>query len=121
MVSLVEHARRELVLIGEDPDVMEALVGVIARFAALVDSGAALFMLVPRLTDLLNFRNLAPLTDDPAEWSNRSAESGYPLWQSVRNPAVFSEDGGHTHYQRFGQIRMLSGSHASADTSPTTY
>jgi hypothetical protein len=40
---------------------------------------------------------LSPITAAD-EWTDRSVESGYPLWQSVRCPSVFSKDGGATWY-----------------------
>lgn len=47
---------------------------------------------------LLNWENLTALTSNPDEWNDVSEESGTPMWQNNRNPAVFSKDGGKTNY-----------------------
>jgi hypothetical protein len=97
-MSLVEHARRELELIGEDQDVLDWMVSVVAKFAEIGHSGGSLDICVDRVTSLLRRENLSPLTDDPADWTDRSPESGYPIWQSVRNPKAFSSDGGKRYW-----------------------
>jgi nicotinamide mononucleotide adenylyltransferase len=46
---------------------------------------------------LANYENLTPITSDPDEWENvREGADGEPLWQSIRNPALFSDNGGKT-------------------------
>lgn len=98
-MSLVEHAQRELALIGEDQDVADWFVSVVAKFAEFGHSGGSAEICIPRLEKLLRFQPLSPLTNDPAEWIDQSAISdGQPLWQSVRNPAAISADGGCTYY-----------------------
>lgn len=52
------------------------------------------------LADLLWFKPLSPLTNNPAEWTDVACASpGVPLWQSKRDPAVFSEDNMQTAYR----------------------
>lgn len=97
-MTLVEHARRELTLLGEDQDVIDWMVGVIKKFAEFGHSGGSAFILIPQLNQLLNYENLTPLTSSPEEWEDRSLESHYPIWQNVRNSKAFSEDGGKTYY-----------------------
>lgn len=92
MSSLVEHARRELALIGEDEETTEGLIRVIQAFADMGHSGGSASICIPRISKLLSFENLTPLTDDPEEW----AEVHDDLWQSKRNPEAFSRDGGKT-------------------------
>jgi hypothetical protein len=59
-------------------------------------SAAATLEIVERLA---RWKPLGPLTDDPAEWINRTEISGgVPTWQSSRSPACFSNDGGKTYY-----------------------
>ena len=41
----------------------------------------------------------SPLTTRSSEWVDVSAQSGCPLWQSRRDPAVFSEDQAVTAYR----------------------
>ena len=99
MSNLVEHARRELALIGEEPEMTACLIKAVEGFASFPGhSGGSLAAARDMLMRLLNFGNLAPLTSDPAEWEDRSPESGYPIWQNVRNSAAFSEDGGATYW-----------------------
>lgn len=100
--NLVQHARRELDLCGqtaEDPAFAESLVNAVAAFAAYGHSGGSAGVGVAMLNELLQFRPLSPLTNDPAEWTDVAEASGVPLWQSKRDPAVFSEDHLTTAYR----------------------
>ena len=92
--NLVNHARRELELISEDPWTIEGMVKVVQAFADMGHSGSSAAICIQMLEDLLRFRNLAPLTNDPAEWSNVGDE----LWQNNRNSEAFSTNGGITYY-----------------------
>ena len=94
---LVDHARHELDLIGEDQDVTDGIVKVIKAFAAVADSGGSTPFVIDRVEKLMRFQPLSPLTDDPAEWQDQTRASGHPLWQSRRNPSAFSTDGGKTY------------------------
>lgn len=99
MSNLVEHARRELNLLGqtaEDPAFAASLVATVAAFASYGHSGGSTAAATDMLGRLLRFEALTPLTSDPAEWEDRSEMSGTPLWQNLRDPRVFSEDGGQT-------------------------
>jgi hypothetical protein len=41
----------------------------------------------------------SPITDDPEEWEFHSAEeAGRDIWQSWKNSAAFSYDGGTTYF-----------------------
>lgn len=101
--NLVQHARRELELCGqtaEDPAFAESLVSAVAAFADYGHSGGSAGVGVAMLNDLLQFRPLSPLTNDPAEWTDVAwASPGVPLWQSKRDPAAFSEDNLKTAYR----------------------
>lgn len=102
MSNLVEHARRELEIIGEDEETTKGLLKVIKAFADMGHSGGSAAVCIPRITALLNYENLTPLTDDPEEWmeisSNLLVVGSKPLYQNVRNSAAFSEDGGKHYY-----------------------
>ena len=101
MSNLVTHARRELELIGEEPETIEGYLKVVQAFADMGHSGGSASIAVPVITELLQFKNLRPLTDDPKEWFFHEAatvgnEEGF--WQNIRNSAAFSHDGGKTYY-----------------------
>jgi hypothetical protein len=94
---LVDHARRKLALIGEDEWLTNGLCKVISAFAAMGHSGFSAEHSTAVLEKLLRFQSLSPLTDDPAEWIDRSEISGTPLWQNTRDPRAMSADGGKTY------------------------
>lgn len=96
MSNLVEHARRELRLSGEDDDVAEGIVHVVQAFADCGHSGGSAPFAIAYLEKLLRFQPLTPITSDPSEWIDRSEESGRPFWQNRRDGRAFSEDGGKT-------------------------
>jgi hypothetical protein len=101
MSNLVDHAHRELELSGqlaEDPLYAGTLLAAIAAFTAYGHSGGSAEMARHQLHTLLGHGVLAPLTSDPAEWEDRSEVSSTPMWQSRRDPAAFSADGGRTYW-----------------------
>jgi hypothetical protein len=99
MSNLVEHAKRELALLGEEPEMTACLVKSVEGFASYPGhSGGSAAIAREMLHTLLDFGNLAALTDDPAEWADRSEVSSSPLWQNIRNPKAMSEDGGQTYW-----------------------
>lgn len=98
MSNLVEHAKRELALLGEDHDTIDGILKVVQAFADCRHSGGSAPFAIACLEHLLRFKPLTALTDDPAEWLDRTEMSGYPLWQSARNSEAMSEDGGKTFW-----------------------
>lgn len=99
--NLVSHARRELEMIGEEPETIEWYLRVVKEFASYGHSGGSMSVAVPTLQALLSFQNLSPLTKNPDEWMFISEDlwgdtSG--IWQNVRNSEAFSNDGGVTYY-----------------------
>ncbi|MEV6897486.1 hypothetical protein [Amycolatopsis sp. NPDC051372] len=93
MSNLVEHARTELELLGEDPVYSASLVATVAAFASFGHSGGSAACAREQLHALLAFEPLTPLTDDPDEWCDVAEYGpGTPLWQNRRNPAAFSND-----------------------------
>ena len=100
MSNLVDHARRELELIGEEPETVAGYLNVIQAFADMGHSGGSASVAIPVIHELLQFKNLRPLTNDPVEWFHHGeADAGRPdLWQNVRNSEAFSNDGGKTFY-----------------------
>lgn len=97
-MTLVEHARRELERLGEEPAMIDWYCRVVAEFVSFGHSGGSAMVAIPVLHDLLQFRPLTPLTDDPAEWEDRSAMSGQPWWQNIRDGRAMSHDGGLTYW-----------------------
>lgn len=97
-MNLTEHARRELALLGEEPQVIDWYCRVVAEFASAGHSGGSASVAIPVLHELLQFHPLTPLTDDPADWIDQSEPSGYPVWQNRRDSRAFSEDGGKTYW-----------------------
>lgn len=97
MSNLVDHAKAELEAVGqfkEDPAFAQSLVAAVAAFASYGGhSGGSAAVGIQMLNDLLQFKNLSPLTNDPEEWQ----EVTEGLWQSYRNSAAFSENGGKTY------------------------
>ena len=101
MSNLVDHARRELELIGEEPETVEGYIRVIQAFADMGHSGGSASVAIPTLERLMSYKNLSPLTDDPAEWFFHDAEmwdGKNGVWQNLRNSEAFSHDGGKTYY-----------------------
>lgn len=90
---LVAHARRELELLGEDDETIEAYLAVIKAFVKMNHSGASATVAIPVIVNLLSFKNLTDLTTSPDEWN----KVGPGVWQSARNPEAFSSDGGKTY------------------------
>jgi len=97
MSPLVDHARRELALIGEDSWIADGPCKVVAAFAEMGHSGFSAAHCADTLNQLLRYQPLSPLTDDPAEWIDQSEISGTPLWQNTRDPRAMSQDGGKTY------------------------
>jgi len=95
--NLMAHARRELTLVGEDPWITDGLCKVVAAFAEMGHSGSSAAHATHYLNKLLRYEALTPLTDDSAEWIDRSEISGTPLWQNIRDSRAMSTDGGKTY------------------------
>lgn len=96
--NLVSHARRELQRLGEDTDTINGVVSVVQAFADCHHSGGSAPFALAYLEKLLRFEPLSPITDDPAEWIDRSEMSGSPWWQNLRQSRAMSHDGGKTYW-----------------------
>ena len=94
MSNLVDHATRELDLLNEDPWLVEGILKIVQDFAEMGHSGSSAAHTIGVLNQLLQFKNLSPLTDDPREWTHISGD----IWQSTRNAEAFSNDEGKTYY-----------------------
>lgn len=101
MSNLVDHAKRELALAENDEDFNNSIIRAVEAFSSYGHSGGSASIGISMLNDLLRYKNLTPLTNDPDEWNHVSEEvwgvkGG--VWQSNRNPEAFSNDGGKTYY-----------------------
>ena len=94
MSNLVNHAKRELEMIGEEPEIVEGYLKMIRIFAKMGHSGGSASVFIPTLNQLLQFKNLMPLTNNPNEWN----DVGNKMWQNNRNSAAFSNNGGKTYW-----------------------
>lgn len=97
---LVKHANRELEIIGEEPWAVQGYLDMVKIFVKMGHSGASAGIFTATLNRLLQFKNLAPLTDNPDEWHYHGkdmwdGEKG--VWQNIRNSEAFSTDGGKTY------------------------
>lgn len=108
--NLVRHARAELARINNDEDFNNSLIESVRAFAKYGHSGGSASVAIPILHDLLQFKNLTPLTDDASEWNN----VGQNTWQSTRNSEAFSNDRGKTYW-------LLSEGASSVNPNPTHY
>jgi hypothetical protein len=102
MSNLIDHAERELRLLGNDDAMNQGILAMVAVFSTMGHSGSSAAYCTQVVERLLRFENLSPLTDDPDEWNyiaeEMLADGQAPLWQSSRNPEAFSHDGGKTYY-----------------------
>lgn len=99
--NLVKHARKELELVGEDPEVIDHILRLVSEFASFGHSGMSGMYVLTVFNALMKFENLAPLTDDPEEWTHIAEDvwgSEGGIWQSTRCGDAFSNDGGKTYY-----------------------
>lgn len=103
--NLTRHAEGELQRAGlfdADSDyggmLGHAIMDMVRLFAMEGHSGFSAARTVALFKTLANFGNLTPITSDPTEWNDISDLNGSPMWQSRRNPSLFSKDGGMTYY-----------------------
>jgi len=92
--NLVEHAKHELELIGEEPETIAGYLEIFYAFAAMGHSGGSASVAIPTINQLLQYKNLGPLTNSPLEWM----EVGPGVFQNTRNSEAFSNNGGNTYY-----------------------
>lgn len=111
MTELIEHAIRELKLCGqydEDPHYSKSIIAAVAAFTSYPHSGGSASVAKEQLMRLLDHENIAPLTNNPAEWEDVSDKSSQPWWQNKRNSKAMSHDGGLTYW-------LVGGSEVSID------
>ncbi len=102
--NLESHAKYEIKKAGLDADdsdydgmIGKAVLELMKVYAKQGHSGFSAQWTRELFNKLANYETLTPVTSDPEEWANvREGADGEPLWQSKRNPALFSENGGKT-------------------------
>ena len=100
MSNLIDHARRELELIGAfDKDgvyggmVGDAVLELISAFAKQGHSGASAALVSDIFHRVARYEPLSPLTGDDSEWTKLDSAFGSNLEQNSRCSSVFREDG----------------------------
>lgn len=100
MSNLVNHAKQELERAGfaEDASIGQDIISLMEHFSGLESAGNiyAAASCVNTFAKLAAFQPLTPISSNPDEWTNVSEAGVESLWQSKRNPSVFSKDGGKT-------------------------
>lgn len=99
MGNVREHAIREMELAGVDEDIYgdmtsKAVLKMIDAFESEGHSGASAGLVLSIFNEVVNFRNLTPLTNDPDEWVHHDRG----MWQNKRNSSAFSDDRGGSYY-----------------------
>ena len=92
--NLVQHAIRELDRIETDEDFKKSIIRAVRGFSSYGHSGGSAGVAIQVIHDLLQQKNLSPLTDDSKEWMRH--DDG--VWQNVRNGEAFSPNGGKHYY-----------------------
>jgi len=106
MSRLVEHAEYEMKkanLYNEDADyggmIPNAVMALIETHSKQGHSGGSHWLTLKIFNEVVNYKTLTPITSNPDEWFKHDyGVAGENCWQNIRNPAVFSIDGGKTWY-----------------------
>lgn len=105
MSNLTEHAYRELHRAGwfdpeEFPSCGKAMLAAVAAFSTGGWSGSSAPFGTAIVADLLQYRPLGPLTDDPGEWVDVTTMTldQQPTWQNRRDSRAMSYDRGRTYW-----------------------
>jgi hypothetical protein len=104
--NLIRHARQELEHIGCDEESIQEVLSIIQVYVGLGMSGGQASWLIPIVNDLVQFKNLTPLSDDPKEWVQHEET----LWQNKRHSAAFSDNNGRTYWLVDDPIDPISNS-----------
>lgn len=122
MSNLIEHAKREMAIAGVDKDIYgdmtsKAVLELLEVFNKQGHSGFSAGLVSSLFYELAQFKNLAPLTDNPEEWYYHEAdkwngETG--IWQNKRCGEAFSEDEGKTYYLTSETVNGKKTYHESA-------
>jgi hypothetical protein len=116
-MGLVAHARNEMQKAGlfdKDADyggaIGKAVMELVEAFAKQGHSGFSAGYTLDVFEKVARFKTLTAVTSDPEEWTNVSEYYGPEspaVWQSKRDPSLFSNDGGKTYYSVENKKRAL--------------
>jgi hypothetical protein len=101
----------------------EAVLELIEVFNGQDHSGFSAQVTVEVFQKLAKYQPLSELTDNPEEWMDIAETSGgHGMWQSRRNPSVFSEDAGEHYYNlddtnEDGSQKMVKAKHYAVEES----
>lgn len=96
-MSVIEHARSELLRTNMDPDDSAVLLDIMRLFFDQWDSSGAVSVMVPIMTRLLAGQPLSPLTGADDEWYDPMGDGR--MLQNVRCSSVFRMmDGADYHH-----------------------
>lgn len=70
MSRLVDHAKKELEILGNGPDFDEHILEMVGTFAGAGHSGFSAAYAIEVITKLLKFEPLSPLTGEEGEWES---------------------------------------------------
>ena len=97
--NLIKHAKREFEVLGWPGDcemqkmICDNLLELIKVFSDQGHSGSSGSYLISRLTPLLNFEPMSPLTGEDSEWN----EIGEGIYQNNRCGRVFKDEDGRAY------------------------
>jgi len=119
-MNLIEHAEREMRIAGlydADSDyagmIPEAVMKMIRPFAEEGHSGMSASLTLEIFNRLARYKTLTAPTCDPSEWmevSDMCSVEQRPVFQSKRDPSLFSNDGGKTYYSVDDKERTIKNS-----------
>jgi hypothetical protein len=108
MSNLIRHAEEEMRRAGlydKDADyggmIPEAVMKMVKVLSDEGHSGGSHSLTMAIFNRVANFKTLAPITNDPAEWMEVSDFGGLgskSVHQNKRDCSLFSNDGGKTYY-----------------------
>lgn len=96
--DLVDHAVRELTILNEEPETIEAIVKVVRAYLAAGLIPGMNSVPINMLYELLQHKNVSELTDRPEEWIEIDRRGGERSWSNIRRPEAISNDGGKTYF-----------------------
>lgn len=109
MSNLSDHAEIELRAAGYSPQsedhmdkvIYDMTMVIVDAFSQCGHSGGSAAAHTWMINQLLQFKAITPITDNPEDWIDVSDFMGpgpTGVWQNRREGSLFSEDGGKTYY-----------------------